>query len=41
LIELKSIDLTEPIGPIDFVVSNQATHFIFSKKRQSRLRKNG
>jgi hypothetical protein len=31
LIELKSIDLTEPIGPIDFVVSNQATHFIFSK----------
>jgi hypothetical protein len=35
LIGLKSIDLTEPIGPTDFVVSNQATHFIFSKKSVS------
>jgi hypothetical protein len=32
LIGLKSIDLTEPIGPTDFVVSNQAIHFIFSTK---------
>ena len=35
LIELKSIDLTEYIGPTDFVVSNQANHFIFSKKSVS------
>lgn len=32
LIELKSIDLTQQIGPTDFVVSNQAIHFIFSTK---------